>query len=223
MDLKKMVGTLAASHVKSGMVVGLGTGTTANYMIEELGRRVQEEGLEIVGVTTSTQTQKLAEALEISLIPIDEVTHIDLTIDGADEIAADFSGIKGGGAALLFEKIVAAYSSEVIWIVDHTKLVQKLGKFPLPVEVIPFGSKQLFNKFLENEYNPTFRTTNDGKLLKTESGNYIIDLHLDRIENPKELADNLDKFVGVVEHGLFINLVSRVIVGYPDGPKTLEV
>lgn len=144
MNLKEMVGIKAASYVKDRMTVGLGTGSTAYYMIEELGRRVKEENLDIVGVPTSFASKKQAEALGILIKDIDEVTHIDLTIDGADEISQAFHGIKGGGAALLFEKIVATYSKEVIWIVDDSKMVKKLGKFPLPVEVVPYGQEQLF-------------------------------------------------------------------------------
>ena len=135
MNMKQQVGYKAAEYVQDGMVVGLGTGSTAYYMVEALGRRVQEEGLSIIGVTTSTQTEKQAKALGIPLKDIDEVDKVDLTIDGADEIDSNFQGLKGGGGALLFEKVVATYSDEVIWIVDETKLVDTLGRFPLPVEV----------------------------------------------------------------------------------------
>lgn len=133
MNMKELVGKKAAEYVESGMTVGLGTGSTAYYFVEEIGRRVKEEGLEIVGVTTSLATKKQAEALGIPLKSVDEVDYIDVTIDGADEIAPDFSGIKGGGGALLFEKIVAEQSKSVIWIVDESKMVDYLGRFPLPV------------------------------------------------------------------------------------------
>ena len=142
MNMKELVGKKAAEYVESGMTVGLGTGSTAYYFVEEIGRRVKEEGLEIVGVTTSLATKKQAEALGIPLKSVDEVDYIDVTIDGADEIAPDFSGIKGGGGALLFEKIVAEQSKSVIWIVDESKMVDYLGRFPLPVEVVPYGSEQ---------------------------------------------------------------------------------
>ena len=142
MNMKELVGKKAAEYVESGMTVGLGTGSTAYYFVEEIGRRVKEEGLEIVGVTTSLATKKQAEALGIPLKSVDEVDYIDVTIDGADEIAPDFSGIKGGGGALLFEKIVAEQSKSVIWIVDESKMVDYLGRFPLPVEVVPYGSLQ---------------------------------------------------------------------------------
>src|SRR5699024_6111399 len=139
MNLKEMVGVEAARYVEDGMVVGLGTGTTAYYMIKEIGRRVKEEKLRILGVPTSFASKKQAESLGIPVKTIDQVKKVDLTIDGADEISADFQGIKGGGAALLFEKIVVPYSDHVIWIVDGSIMVQKLGAFPLPVEVIPYG------------------------------------------------------------------------------------
>ena len=139
MNMKELVGKKAAEYVESGMTVGLGTGSTAYYFVEEIGRRVKEEGLEIVGVTTSLATKKQAEGLGIPLKSVDEVDYIDVTIDGADEIAPDFSGIKGGGGALLFEKIVAEQSKSVIWIVDESKMVDYLGRFPLPVEVVPYG------------------------------------------------------------------------------------
>ena len=141
--MKEMVGKQAATYIESGMTVGLGTGSTAYYFVEEIGRRVKEEGLDIIGVTTSKRTKEQAEKLGIPLKSVDEVDFIDVTVDGADEIAPDFSGIKGGGGALLFEKIVAEQSKRIIWIVDESKMVDYLGRFPLPVEVIPYGSEQL--------------------------------------------------------------------------------
>ncbi|MGX7060069.1 ribose-5-phosphate isomerase RpiA [Vagococcus humatus] len=222
MNLKEMVGIEAAKHVKSGMVVGLGTGSTAYYMVEEIGRRMKEEGLDIVGVTTSSATENQAKELGIPLKSIDEVSHVDLTIDGADEISQAFNGIKGGGAALLFEKIVATYSKKVIWIVDQSKMVEDLGKFPLPVEVIPYGSDQLMRLFTEKGLHPVLRQDEQKNIVKTDSQNYIIDLHLEQIKDPDELANWLDKQVGVVEHGLFLHMVDTVIVGYEDGPKTLQ-
>lgn len=223
MNLKQMVGIESAKYVKDGMTVGLGTGSTAYFMVEEIGRRMKEEGLKITGVTTSKATEKQALALGIPLKSIDEVDYVDLTIDGADEISEDFQGIKGGGAALLFEKIVASYSKENIWIVDESKMVQLLGQFPLPIEVIPYGSQQIFKKFENRNYNPTFRKTENGELLLTDSQNYIIDLHLEKIEEPKALATWLDHQVGVVEHGLFLDITTKVIVGTTEGVKTIEV
>ncbi len=223
LNLKEMVGIKAASYVTDGMTVGLGTGSTAYYMIEELGRRVKEENLKIVGVPTSYASKKQAEALNIPVKTIDQVNYVDLTIDGADEISHDFHGIKGGGAALLFEKVVATYSKEIIWIVDESKMVNKLGKFPLPVEVIPYGQDQLFRLLQEKNYHPSFRMESEETLKQTDSGNSIIDLHLDCIDDPIALANELDSLVGVVEHGLFLSMVNRVIIGKESGPEVLEV
>lgn len=223
MNLKKMVGIEAANYVKDGMVVGLGTGSTAYYMVEEIGRRIKEENLSIIGVTTSNQTKKQADELGIPLKSIDEVDIVDITIDGADEISNDFSGIKGGGAALLFEKIVASYSKQVIWIVDESKMVDKLGRFPLPVEVIPYGSQQLLRLFNEKELHPKLRVDENNHPILTDSQNYIIDLHTNRIENPKELCLWLNNLAGVVENGIFANIVSTVIIGRPNGVEVIEV
>lgn len=222
MNLKQLVGIKAAEFVEDGMIVGLGTGSTAYYMVEEIGRRIREEGLKITGVTTSSGTKAQAESLGIPLKSIDEVPVVDLTIDGADEISADFQGIKGGGAALLFEKIVASYSKQTIWIVDGSKMVDQLGRFPLPVEVIPYGSQQLMRLFKEKNYQPVLRQTETGETVVTDSGHYIIDLHLERIEDPEKLATYLDQLVGVVEHGLFLNMVSKVVVASENGVSVLD-
>lgn len=223
MNLKKMVGYKAAEFIKDGMTVGLGTGSTAYYMVEALGRRVQEEGLKVTGVTTSHRTTEQASELGIPLKDIDEVDSIDLTIDGADEISEDFQGIKGGGAAHLFEKMVANQSDEVIWIVDESKMVEKLGAFPLPVEVVKFGHGQVKNLFERKGLKPEIRLDQSGQKVETDSGNYVIDLKLGRIEEPHKLADFLDSVTGVVEHGLFLDCVSKVIVGRAKGPEVIEV
>lgn len=222
MNLKQMAGIEAAKYVEDGMIVGLGTGSTAKYMVDEIGRRIKEEKLSIIGVTTSKATERQALELAIPLKSIDQVSHVDVTIDGADEVSADFHGIKGGGAALLFEKIVATYSKKNIWIVDESKLVDNLGKFPLPVEVIPYGSQQLLRLFEEKEFNPLLRLNDDGSTLVTDGGHYIIDLHLDVINDPVALGSYLDQLVGVVEHGLFLQVVSTVIVGSDEGPRTIH-
>ncbi|HJF30102.1 MAG TPA: ribose-5-phosphate isomerase RpiA [Ligilactobacillus saerimneri] len=221
-QLKKLVGEKSVEWIEDGMIVGLGTGSTVKFMVDALGKRVQEEGLNIIGVTTSNRTAEQARSLNIPLKSVDEVDHIDLTIDGADEISTDFQGIKGGGAALLFEKIVATNSKQVMWIVDESKLSQQLGSFPLPVEVIPYGSQKVFERFETKGLNPTFRKNADGSMLRTDSQNYIIDLHLKEIADPHTLADYLIKQVGVVEHGLFLDMVNTVIVGRQDGPEVLE-
>ncbi|GAB7168554.1 hypothetical protein TUA1478L_05500 [Lactiplantibacillus plantarum] len=145
-QLKQLVGQKAVEYIQDGMQVGLGTGSTVKFMVDALGERVKNEHLNIVGVSTSDRTAAQAKALGIPMKSVDEVDHLDLTIDGADEIADDFQGVKGGGAALLFEKIVAINSDKVMWIVDESKMVHQLGAFGLPVEVIPYGSQHVFEK-----------------------------------------------------------------------------
>lgn len=220
-NLKEMVGVKAAEFVTDGMIVGLGTGSTAYYLVEEIGRKVKEEGLTITGVTTSKETADHARALGIPLKSIDEVPYVDVTIDGADEISSDFQGIKGGGAAHLFEKIVATYSKKIIWIVDESKMVEHLGKFPLPVEVIPYGSQQLFKVLAEKNLHPVLRQK-DGEIVRTDSNNYILDLHLEKITDPHALANLLNSLPGVVEHGLFLDMVNTVIVGKSAGPVIIH-
>lgn len=218
-NMKEMVGKQAATYIESGMTVGLGTGSTAYYFVEEIGRRVKEEGLDIIGVTTSKRTKEQAEKLGIPLKSVDEVDFIDVTVDGADEIAPDFSGIKGGGGALLFEKIVAEQSKRIIWIVDESKMVDYLGRFPLPVEVIPYGSEQLFKKFEVKGYRPKFRVLENGERYLTDSQNYIIDLDVFPIKDPVTFGVELKALTGVVEQGLFTNMTETVLIGTPDGVK----
>lgn len=219
--LKEQAGIHAAGYVQNGMVVGLGTGSTAYYFVQELGRRVQEEGLEIVGVTTSHRTADQARGLGIPLKSIDEVDQVDVTVDGADEVDPDLNGIKGGGGALLMEKVVATPTKEYIWVVDESKLVKRLGAFPLPVEVVQYGAQQVFRRFERAGYKPSFRMDGD-HYFKTDMQNYIIDLQLEEIPDPLALAQELDSIVGVVEHGLFNQMVQRVIVAGQAGIKELN-
>ena len=223
-ELKKLVGEKSVEFVENHMTLGLGTGTTVKYMVDALGKRVKNEKLEVVGVTTSARTAEQAESLGIPLKSVDEVDHIDLTIDGADEISADFQGIKGGGAALLFEKIVAINSDKVMWIVDESKLSQKLGSFPLPVEVIPYGSRKVFQRFEKKGLNPKFRVDPaTQELIRTDSNNFVIDLYFKEIDDPHSLASYLINQVGVVEQGLFLDMVNTVIVGRQNGPEVIKV
>ncbi|MGT2925937.1 ribose-5-phosphate isomerase RpiA [Streptococcus cuniculipharyngis] len=219
--LKKIAGIKAAEYVSDGMIVGLGTGSTAYYFVEELGRRVQEEGLSIVGVTTSSRTSEQAKRLGIPLKSIDQVDFVDVTVDGADEVDRNFNGIKGGGAALLMEKIVATPTKDYIWVVDESKLVETLGAFKLPVEVVQYGAEQLFRRFERAGYKPSFRQGEAGRYV-TDMQNFIIDLDLGQIPDPVALGDQLDRTVGVVEHGLFNGMVNRVIVAGQDGLRILE-
>lgn len=219
--LKKAAGIEAAKLIDNGMIAGLGTGSTVRFLVDELGRRVKEEGLEFTGVTTSRRTQEQAEGYGIRIVNIDDVDHIDVTIDGADEVDKNFNGIKGGGAALLWEKIVATNSNKIVWIVDESKVVDTIGKFPLPVEVIPFGAGQVVRRFEAKGYKPVLRLNSEGEPVRTDENNYVVDLHLERIEHPEDLAEDLITTVGVVEHGLFLNMVDQVIVGDPNGPRVL--
>lgn len=208
---KKIAGEKAAEFVREGMLIGLGTGSTVHYAIKQLGDMV-EKGLDIRTVSTSNSTTELARSYKIKTISINDIDSIDLTIDGADEVDSDFNGIKGGGGALLFEKIVALSSKKNIWAVDSRKMVDKLGRFPLPVEVIPFGCKRVFDMLEDINFKPAWRMKENEKFL-TDSGNYILDLHLEKINNPLQLDKDLKLISGIVETGLFIDVVDIVLVG----------
>jgi len=200
----------ACEYVKDGMIVGLGTGSTAEFAVKKIGELVRN-GLSIRGIPTSDSTKILAESEGIPLIDFSETMFIDLTIDGADEIDANLNMIKGGGAALLREKIVASASREEIIIVSVSKLVQQLGAFPLPVEVIPFGWQVVFNQLESLQGNPELRLK-QGQPSVTDQGNFIVDCHFRKIENPEQLEQHLNMIPGVVENGLFINLCTRMIM-----------
>jgi len=213
----------AAEFVEDGMRVGLGTGSTAAWMVRCVGEMVREHGLRIKGVPTSTRTAELARDVGIEVISLDEAKWLDLTIDGADEFDADLSLIKGGGGALLQEKIVATASDQLIVIADAAKEVENLGAFPLPIEVVPFGwqtSKALVEEILVSMdvlgQQSSLRMDGDAPFV-TDEGNHILDLHLKRIGKPRELAMVLNQVPGVVENGLFIDICDKVVIGYRDG------
>lgn len=208
---KKLAASEALSYIKSGMTIGLGTGSTVNFLIELLGEKVRA-GLEIIAVSTSINTSKIASTLGINIKDLNEVDSINVTIDGADEVDQNLNGIKGGGGALLNEKIVASNSEKNIWIVDSTKYVNKLGQFPLPVEIVQFGSDQLYNKLKRGGYNPEFRK-NNGQEFITDGDHYILDLHINEIEDAESLNFELLSIPGVVETGLFIDVCDLLIVG----------
>lgn len=215
MEAKRLAAEKAVEFVEDGMIVGLGTGSTVAYAIDKLGELVKQ-GLKIRGIATSTRSEKLARERGIDLVTFAGVNQIDLTIDGADEVDPDWNLIKGGGGALLREKIVAAASKRLIIIVDESKVVQRLGKFPLPVEVVPFGYEVTMRKLTELGYNPQLRTT-DGQPYITDNGNYILDCRMGQLDKPGETHDHLNRMVGVVDNGLFIGYASQVIVGYHNG------
>ncbi len=213
----------AVDFVEDGMRVGLGTGSTAAWMVRCLGELVREDGLKITGVPTSTRTAKLARDVGINVATLDEAKWLDVTIDGADEFDNGLNLIKGGGGALLQEKIVATASDQMIVIADVAKEVATLGAFPLPIEVIPFGwqtSKVLVEEMLINldvlGREATLRMNGDAPFV-TDEGNYIVDLHVKRIGNARQLALVLNQVPGVVENGLFIDICDVVVIGHGDG------
>jgi ribose 5-phosphate isomerase A len=217
----------ATQYVQSGMKVGLGTGSTAAWLVKCLGEMVRDEGLRIKGVPTSTRTAELARQVGIEVITLDEAKWLDVTIDGADEFDADLNLIKGGGGAHLHEKIVATASDQMVVIADISKRVETLGAFPLPLEVIPFGwqtTKALIEEMLSNVdvlgRAASLRLNGDTPF-KTDEGNFILDLHLRRIANPTQLSLVLNQIPGVVENGLFLDICDVIVIGKPDG--TVEV
>ncbi|GGO30872.1 ribose-5-phosphate isomerase A [Gemmobacter aquaticus] len=223
-DKAKFVAALrAVDHVESGMKLGLGTGSTAAWMVRCLAERIRDEGLRVVGVPTSIRTAELAQSLGVPITTLDEAGWLDLTIDGADEFDPELNLIKGGGAALLREKIVATASDQMIVIADAAKQVAQLGAFPLPVEVIPFGWKatqaQIEEMLVSMDVlarDVRLRRAGDDPVL-TDQSNYILDLHLRRIGNPRQLSLVLNQIPGVVENGLFIDICDKVVIGHGDG------
>ncbi|WP_342555390.1 ribose-5-phosphate isomerase RpiA [Paenibacillus sp. FSL R7-0652] len=215
MNLKQIAAEHAASYVEDGMKVGLGTGSTAYYAICRIGERVRE-GLNIQAVATSEASDKLAREWGIPIIPFDQIGRLDLTIDGADEVDPDFNLIKGGGGALLREKIVAANSDKLIIVADGSKAVHKLGRFPLPVEVVPFASEWTFQALETMGCQPQWRMDGQERYL-TDNGNLIADCHLEAIDHAEELNVQLNMLPGVVDNGLFVNMANIVVIAKEDG------
>ena len=220
MDQKKQAGIKATEYVKDGMIVGLGTGSTAKHVVDAIGARVKE-GLQIKAVPTSKATATQAKSLGIPLLDINDVEYIDVVIDGVDEIDPEFNAIKGGGAALFREKIVASLGHEVIWIMDESKLVDKLGAFPLPVEILPYGYMVVYRQLEALGLNPQMRMKGDG-LLVTDNGNYIVDLHTGVPADVENIRKQLADIIGVLETGQFLKMCNRIIVGTDDGVKVIE-
>ena len=208
--------------VRDGMKLGLGSGTTSHWFVRVLGERVRR-GLQIVGVPTSAATRELAAAVGVPLVDLNDVGELDLAIDGADEIDRRLRMIKGGGACLLWEKIVARASRRMIAVVDENKVVARLGAFPLPVEVVPFGWKatraQIVERLARRDVGGTRTTLRGGERapLVTDGGHHILDCHLGRIGDPDELAGALNDIPGVVENGLFAGFAEQAVVGAPNG------
>jgi ribose 5-phosphate isomerase A len=197
------------------MIIGLGTGSTAYYAVKKVGELVRD-GLKIKAVPTSKETAELAAAEGINLVELADVEGLDLTIDGADEVDPDFNLIKGGGGALLREKIVASATDKLVIVVDESKLVEHLGAFPLPVEVTPF-SWQYTQRMIEKFSCSSEIRRKDGEIFVTDNGNYILDCDFGQIEDPLKISVELNKLPGVVENGIFAEMAEIVVVGYNDG------
>jgi ribose 5-phosphate isomerase A len=210
----------ALDYIQNGMIIGLGSGSTFKIFLEKLSKRIKE-GLKIQTVSTSSGTTSLAESLGIKLTDLSKISFIDVTIDGADEVDYELNGIKGGGGALLYEKIIASISRKNIWMINSEKYVDHLGKFPLPVEVVPFGADHTFKKLEEMGLNPKFRMNPDQYFI-TDGKHFIIDLDTSQNENMKKLDEELKSIPGIIETGLFLNLCSIVIIGKEDKYEIIE-
>jgi ribose 5-phosphate isomerase A len=222
-QFKKAAALESISFVRDGMVVGLGTGSTAKHMVIALGEKVRA-GMKLRGVPTSAETAALARQAGISLIDHEDRWEIDVAIDGADQVDPAFNLIKGGGGALLKEKIVAASAKQFIVLVDHTKQVPVLGgTFALPIEVIPFGWGNTARKIEAVTRSPVVPRAREGVPFRTESGNLIVDVHIARIDHPQELEIALSQIPGVVETGLFVGRTNVLIVGTPQGVQIHHV
>jgi ribose 5-phosphate isomerase A len=226
-ELKRQAAARALERVDDGMKLGLGTGSTAQHFVELLGERVRA-GLSVIGVPTSEATRADAERCGIRLGTLDEIERLDLTVDGADEVDASLNLIKGGGGALLREKIVAAASNRMIVIADDSKWVATLGRFPLPVEVIPFGlaatQRAIAAAFSECGVSGQMRVRKaaNGHAFVTDGGHWIVDARLGRIADAPRLSGLLNSIPGVVEHGLFIGLASTVVLAGLQGIRVVE-
>ncbi len=225
--LKRQAAARALEWVRPGMRLGLGTGSTARHFVDLLGEKVRG-GLDVTGVPTSEATREQAQKCGIRLSTLDETPELDLTIDGADEIGPDLSLIKGGGGALLREKIVASASASMIVIADESKWVPVLGRFALPVEIVPFGmaaTRRAVEKacgLSRDSDRLTLRRGKDGHPFVTDGGHFILDAALERIPDPHSLGVRLTSIAGVVEHGLFIGLAKAAILAGPQGIRVVE-
>jgi ribose 5-phosphate isomerase A len=224
---KRAAAARALEFVHSGMRIGLGTGSTARHFVALLAERISA-GLEVSAVATSEATGAEARRLGIPLTTLDEIAQLDLTVDGADEIAPDLSLIKGGGGALFREKMVACASARMIVIADETKWVPVLGRFPLPVEVAPFGlaaTRRRIEAAAAEVGCPgaaRLRRSKDGHVFVTDGGHWILDAAFERIAHPKMLAERLDAITGVVEHGLFIGIAHTAVIAGSQGVRVVE-
>ena len=222
MDAKQRAGFRAAEFVEDGMRVGLGTGTTARWLIERLGARVRDEGLRVRCVPTSRRTEEQARSLGIPLVTLGEVGELDIAIDGADEVGPGLALIKGGGGALLREKMVAAAARRFVVIADKSKRVEVLGRFPLPVEVVPFAWELTARRVAAvTGVEPALRRGDGGGAYVTDNGNYILDCRCGRIEDPASLERELKSLAGVVESGLFVDMADSAVLADGEGVQVI--
>lgn len=221
--LKRVAALRAVEYVQDGMVVGLGTGSTTRYAIDAIGQRVAQ-GLQIVGIPTSERSAEQARALGIPLATLEDYQQIDITIDGADEVElSTLNAIKGLGGALLREKLVAIATREQVLIVDERKVVPRLGTHdPVPVEVVAFGWSHTFRRLVAIGAEPQLRKASDGGVYLTDSGNYLLDCRFPPIDDAPALAARIKAITGVVEHGLFIDIVTRVVIASEQGTRVVD-
>ncbi|PID58188.1 MAG: ribose 5-phosphate isomerase A [Ignavibacteriae bacterium] len=223
-EYKRLAGEAAIKEIESGMVVGLGTGSTVFYFVQKLAEEIRTKNLlDIKAISSSIQTEKLANKLDIPLVTFQEVQEIDVTVDGADEIDKYLNLIKGGGAAHLREKILAQASKKFIVVADESKVSQKLGeKWAVPIEVIKFAYPIIENYIESLNGKPDIRLYDNGTPVITDEDNYVIDANFGIIQNPFELAEKLESKAGIIEHGLFLHMADKIIVGSNDGIKVME-
>ena len=217
---KKIAGEKAVEYIEDGMVIGLGSGSTVYWTLKKLGELV-EQGLNVKGIPSSLRTEGWAKDFNIPLTDFSEVRVLDLAIDGADEIDPNFNLTKGGGGSLVREKIVNAHAKKLIIIADQSKMVDELGKFPLPVEVLPFGWQLTAEKIAELGATPVLRER-DGSVFVSNNANYILDCEFNSIPNPEKLHHSLKQLLGVVETGLFVNMTDTVILAGAEGTKVID-
>jgi ribose 5-phosphate isomerase A len=215
-DAKQLAARRALDFIEEGMVVGLGSGSTATFFIKLLGERVQR-GLKVRGIASSKASAVLAESLSIPIIDFRQCGEIDVDVDGADEVAPGLALIKGGGGALLREKIVASASRRFVVVADSSKVVNHLGRFPLPVEVIPMASPLVARKLAALGVQPAVRRLQNGSEYVTDQGNFILDCACSKIDDPERLAASIGGIVGVVEHGLFLNMADVALIAGDSG------
>jgi ribose 5-phosphate isomerase A len=216
MKVKQLAAEKAVSFLDNGMTIGLGTGSTAYWAIEKIGEKVKKEGWKIKAIATSIRSEEQARGLGIPILDFSSIKSIDVTIDGADEVDARLQLIKGGGGALLREKIVATNSNQMIVVADESKWVRTLGKFPLPVELVHFGWERTFEK-LQLLGCEAKRRMNGREAYLTDNGNYIVDCAFVEIKDPPALHESINAITGVVDNGLFIRIASKLVLGYNTG------